>query len=71
MQEFILTQLIYIIRIVAAGVGLMGGGLVISGEMQGGKTRKLKVVFAVPAEKDRMEMENLIASLPGVRSYEI
>ena len=27
MQEFILTQLIYIIRIVAAGVGLMGGGL--------------------------------------------
>ena len=38
--------------------------------MQGGKTRKLKVVFAVPAEKDPMEMENLIASLPGVYSSE-
>lgn len=40
-------------------------------EMQGGKTRKLRVVFVVPAEKDRVEMEALIASLPGVHSYEI
>ncbi len=40
-------------------------------EMQGSKTKKLKVVFAVPAEKDRMEVEDLICGLPDVHSYEI
>lgn len=39
-------------------------------EIQKNETQKLKVVFAVPTEKDRTEVVNLITSIPCVHSYE-
>ena len=39
-------------------------------EFQGKDTEKLKIIFAIPTEKERGEVAGLIRALPYVHSYE-